>query len=109
MRRVFKDEQKLQEMLGLLRAKPPPSPSVLARKYHCDHTTIIYYRRKINGKIPKRRAPKYIPPPLPPLPPITHLYDTYIFKDKINQGKVNYQEYLGIYERKRTGNLQKAL
>lgn len=121
MNRVFKDGQKLQEMLELL--EQGVGLNFLARKFDCHHSSLIYWRKKFQIKIKgkgeiRTRSPRYIPLPLPSQPPITHLYDTYIFKDKTNRGKINYQEYLEIYlredfkkkyERKRTGNLQKAL
>lgn len=40
-KRIFKDIAKLQEML-LLRSKGWSSPR-LAKKFNCDHTTILYH------------------------------------------------------------------
>lgn len=43
--RVFKDPAKYQELVELLNAKA--SYLSIARHFHCDHTSVIYWARKI--------------------------------------------------------------
>jgi len=78
------------------------SYSSLGRRYHKDHTTIIYHCQKWNVyKLPPQ------PPPIldeediaPPLPPVRLYKYDYILNEPVCKGK-RYHEYLAEMEERR--------
>lgn len=95
-KRVFDDKKKLQEMLTLCDAGW--SDKALAIRFNCDHSSVIYQRRK-HGVVKRKSTFK-----------ITHLRELNkkksnhkyadLLEEELNQGH-NYKEYLEK-ENKRT-------
>lgn len=98
-RRIFKDQRKFDEMIQMI--EDGVSYSKIAKHFDCDHSSIINWARKIGVTPSNRKAREsYRPRKVPPNKPYTVLKDE-VNGEKINPGKMSYQEYLEEDERRR--------
>lgn len=76
--------------------------TALAKKYSCDHTSVLYQIHK-NGIVGQRRRITRPAMPRIPLPPSK--YD-YLFEEELNPGR-NYLDYLSEEKRTKYGHISK--
>lgn len=83
--RLFKDKEKYDELMQMLERRE--TYKSIARHFHCDHTSIVYWARKCG-----------IPPKNQIVVIRTRIYiDTQhpiLQKEKLNPGKKSYADYL---------------
>lgn len=59
-KKIFKDKEKINELLRLRRSNPVMSIEALARYFECDHSSIIYQLKKNVHGYKKQSAQRHI-------------------------------------------------
>lgn len=96
-RRIFKDQNKFNEMIQMIEDGLPYTQ--IAKHFKCDHSSIINWARKLgitpDRKVLNRKIRHPYEPRRDKLPskPYAILKDA-INGERINPGKMSYQEYL---------------